>query len=87
MEKYTEESLRLMRDYYEDLPERSRRHYAATEARKLGPGGISYISGILRIDRKTIRKGIKELAGSCEELPKDRQRKVGGGRKKNDIRC
>ena len=86
MEKYTESSLQLMRDYYQCLPERSCRHYAAMEALKLGYGGINYIREVLKTDRETIRKGIKELKESGEELPKNRQRKAGGGRKKNGIR-
>ena len=86
MEKYTEGILQLMRDYYQCLPERSRRHYAAIESQKLGYGGINYISRALNIDRKTIRKGIKELSIPVEEHSTFRQRKSGGGRKKNGTR-
>jgi len=83
---YSEEILSQMRTYYSQLPERSRRHYASVEASKLGHGGISYISMQLCIDRKTILRGKKELADDFDLLPAGRQRKKGGGRKKNDRR-
>ncbi len=41
--------------------EKDRRLYAAAEALKLGYGGISYISGVLGCDKKTILRGILEL--------------------------
>lgn len=83
---YSESNVDLMRSYFQGLPERSRRHYAAIEARKLGYGGINYISRILKIDRKTIRKGLRELEGLSESIMVGRQRKEGGGRKKNGSR-
>jgi hypothetical protein len=79
---YTEEILQLMRDFFYKLPERSRRLYAALESLKLGHGGIIYISQILKIDRKTIRRGRKELEYLCGSVSDSRQRKAGGGRKK-----
>lgn len=83
---YTEEILDKMRDYLSGLPERSRRQYAALEAIKLGHGGISYMSNQLGIDRKTIQRGKKELSGQIDLVPAGRQRRIGGGRKKNDGR-
>jgi hypothetical protein len=50
-----------MRLFYSSLNERDSRRYAAIESLKLGYGGISYISGILGLDEKTIQKGIEEL--------------------------
>jgi hypothetical protein len=79
---YTEEVIHQMRFYLSTLPERFRRGYAALESRKLGFGGISSVSRILLMDRKTIRCGCFELDGLCERPPVHRQRKVGGGRKK-----
>jgi hypothetical protein len=79
---YSEEIIELMRDYVDQLPERPRRHYAAIEARKLGYGGISYVSELLDIDPKTIRRGCNELSGLRETVSGSRQRKPGGGRKK-----
>lgn len=43
------------------LNERDLRRYAAIEAIKLEHGGITYISKLLDIDSKTIRKGIREI--------------------------
>ena len=83
---YPEDVLSQMRKYHSQLPERSRRHYAAVEAAKLGHGGISYISAQLTVDRKTILRGKKELALGLEILPDGRQRMTGGGRKKNGRR-
>ena len=41
-----------------------------------------YVSEILKIDRKTVRRGRKEVLGIIESVSNSRQRKVGGGRKK-----
>ena len=73
-----------MQLHYSRLSEKDRRQYAALESLKLGRGGITYISNILGVDRKTILQGRKELTMELPEpLPQDRQRRVGGGRKKN----
>jgi hypothetical protein len=77
---FSEKSLMLMQLHYSRLPEKSRRQYAALESLKLGRGGTTYIGKALRVDRKTIQQGIKELQIFT---PSDRQRKIGGGRKKN----
>jgi len=79
---YSDEILDMMRNHISQLPERLRRQYAAIESRKLGYGGVSYISRALHIDRKTILLGRKELSGLCDNFPSNRQRKPGGGRKK-----
>jgi transposase len=63
------------------LNERQWRLYVATEARKIGVGGISQVARAAGVTRKTIRKGIQELeAGACYQ-PGERLRKPGGGRK------
>lgn len=80
---YPEEVLDKMRGYLSRLPERSRRQYAAIEAIKLGHGGVSYISHQLGIDRKTIQRGKEELSARVDLVPAGRQRRTGGGRKKN----
>lgn len=73
-----------MQLHYSRLSEKDRRQYAALESLKLGRGGITYISDILGIDRKTLLQGRKELTGDLPNpLPQNRQRRVGGGRKKN----
>lgn len=75
----------LMQLHYSRLSEKDRRHYAAIEAIKLGHGGTTYISKILAVDRNTIIEGKKELTAlACyEQIPPEKQRRPGGGRKKN----
>jgi len=62
------------------LNERSRRIWAATEAKSYGWGGVSAVNKATDIDHKTIRKGIKEL-GCSDRLDGERIRKSGSGRK------
>ena len=63
------------------LNERSRRMWAATEAKSFGWGGITTVSKGTGIDPKTIRKGILEL-DEKQRAPDNRIRRTGGGRKK-----
>ncbi len=66
------------------LNEFQRRHWAATEAMKLGRGGIAIISKALRISPNTIKRGIQEIeTGQTDSLSQEspRIRKPGGGRK------
>lgn len=66
------------------LNEFQRRLWAATEAMKLGWGGISIVSKALRISPNTIKRGIQEIAtGHADSLSNAnaRIRKPGGGRK------
>jgi hypothetical protein len=53
---------RAMQHVFHSLAERDRRLYAAVEAAKLGHGGIGYIAKLFGCDRKTIRRGLQELA-------------------------
>jgi hypothetical protein len=81
---FSEKTVLLMQLHYSRLSEKDRRQYAALESLKLGHGGISYISRILEVDRKTILQGRKELTSELpHSIPPGRQRKAGGGRKKN----
>jgi hypothetical protein len=66
------------------MNERERRLWAATEAMKLGRGGITIVSKALRMSRSTIRRGIEDLAAGPADAPAQangRVRKPGGGRK------
>lgn len=66
------------------LDERARRHWAATEARAYGWGGVSAVSGATGMSPNTIRKGLVELAqrdADPEAEVTSRLRKPGGGRK------
>ena len=62
------------------LNERDRRIYFATEALRLGHGGISIVSKISGISRVTISHGIEEVKRGTSLT--ERIRKAGGGRKK-----
>lgn len=83
-EEFPEKTILLMQLHYSRLSEKDRRQYAALESLKLGRGGITYISKVLGVDRKTILQGRKELTEELDVfiLP-GRQRRAGGGRKKN----
>ena len=61
--------------------ERSRRLWAATEARALGHGGIALVERATGISRSTIQRGMGELE-SGETVDPGRTRKPGGGRKR-----
>jgi len=63
------------------LTERSRRLWAATEARALGHGGIAMVERATGISRSTIVRGLRELE-SDQTLSPERTRRPGGGRKR-----
>jgi len=70
-----------------ELDERSRRVWAATEARIIGRGGVRAISRATGIAESTIRAGLREINARSERIIYDgsdksrRVRKKGGGRK------
>ena len=64
-----------------ELTERTRRLWAATEARALGHGGIAKVERATGVSRSTIARGLRELE-SGETLGPGRTRRTGGGRKK-----
>jgi hypothetical protein len=82
---YTSEVEHLMQLHFNRLSEKEKRHYAAIESQKLSYGGKTYISNLFGICRNRIEKGIKELKtlSLYNEIPLDKQRRPGGGRKKN----
>lgn len=65
------------------LNERTRRLWAASEARELGRGGITIVETATGMSHTTIRKGIRQLAEQPKEalLPANRSRCKGAGRK------
>lgn len=64
----------------EELDERGRRRWAATEAMAIGRGGIAAVTQATGLSDRTVRNGIAEVhAGAV--LPKGYQRANGGGRK------
>lgn len=82
---YEAETERLMRLHYSRLSEKDARHYAAIEAQKLGWGGKRYILNLLGLSSRTLYKGISELMNEDKyaQIPLGKQRRGGGGRKKN----
>ena len=64
----------------EDLDERGRRRWAATEAMALGRGGIVAVAAATGLSDRTVKNGIAELRDP-QPLSSGRQRRVGGGRK------
>src|SRR5712672_2086173 len=65
MEELSQEAqYQLMKGW---LNERQWRLYVATEARRIGSGGISQVAREAGVSRKTIRKGIRELAACRRE--------------------
>lgn len=80
MKKYPKEIEEQIEEFYKSLLEKDRRRYAGLEATKLGYGGVSYISEILKCDYGTVLKGQKEIKSGIDKNEK-RQRKEGGGRK------
>jgi len=67
------------------LDERARRHWAATEARAYGWGGVSAVSDATGMSPNTIRKGLAELVARESDPAAEvsaRLRKPGGGRKR-----
>jgi hypothetical protein len=67
-----------MRFTFSTLNERQRRLFAASEALKLGHGGIAYIAQLLDCHRRTIERGLNELRHPDSLLPAHRSRKKGG---------
>jgi hypothetical protein len=82
MKKYSQEIEKNMLLYYSSLGEKEKRHYSSIEAQKLGYGGKNYISKLLHISQKTIRKGDAELRDITlySSIPIGKQRRAGGGR-------
>jgi AraC-like DNA-binding protein len=64
-----------------DLDERGRRRWAATEAMAIGHGGIVAVAATTGLSDRTLRSGIEE-SRSATPLVSSRQRRVGGGRKR-----
>jgi hypothetical protein len=79
---YSKEIESEMVKFYNSLSEKDKRRYAAIEAKKLGHGGIKYISELFRCHRNTITGGKSELENKEVEKFNDKAiREKGGGRK------
>ena len=75
--KYPQPVEEAMRYTFSTLNERQRRLFAASEAVKLGHGGIAYIAQLLGCHRRTIERGLNELRHPDPPLPPHRARKKG----------
>jgi len=75
--RYSVEVERSMQALFASLAERDRRRYAATEALKLGHGGICYLASLFGCSERTIRRGVAELA-HLPQPPDGRVRRPGG---------
>lgn len=62
------------------LDEQQRRWFAAFEAQRLGYGGAQRLVEITGIDRHTILRGQRELAGGLADRPRQQVRRPGAGR-------
>ena len=62
------------------LDEQQRRWYVATEANRMGHGGLRWLSQITDMDEKTIQRGQQELAQELADRPTEQVRLPGGGR-------
>jgi hypothetical protein len=74
---FPEHVAQAMRLAYAHLGERPRRIYAATEALKLGHGGIARVAAILGCHRRTIERGLAELR-QPRPFPPDREHRKKG---------
>ena len=70
----------------DDLDERGRRRWAATEAIALGRGGIVAVAVATGLSDRTVKNGIQEIRGATR-IGSGRQRKRGGGRKPLEYHC
>ena len=77
MTPYPRPVAEAMRYTFSTLNERQRRLFAASEALKLGQGGIAYIAQLLDCHRRTIERGLNELRHPDPLLPPHRARKKG----------
>ncbi len=84
-EYYESDFVEKQLNYYRSLPEKQRRHFLAMEYERLGVGSKRYLAHVFKCDRKTINRGLKELAASNYAPDSARQRAVGGGRKKKKL--
>lgn len=53
--------MEYMKLFHENLGEKDQRHYAAVEAKKLGHGGVGYISKLFGVSVKTVTRGLEDL--------------------------
>lgn len=62
------------------LDEKQRRLVAGLLCNAAGRGGVTLLSRITGLDRKTVRRGRNELDNDLKDCPSDRVRREGAGR-------
>lgn len=72
---------RLMNLLLNRLDEDHRRWYVALESLKIGHGGDRHLARVTGMHVETIRRGRRELAHSLNDVPAERIRRRGGGRR------
>ena len=82
---YGDDFLTKQLAYYQNLPEKQRRHFLALEYERLGASSKRYLARVFGCARQTIRKGSRELAAQNYQVDYSRQRGAGGGRKKKKL--
>jgi hypothetical protein len=82
---YSTKEETMMQQFYHGLNEKEKRHYVAVESMKFGHGAQQYLCDLFGICHATIRRGVWELSDSAllGEISINKQRRSGGGRKKN----
>jgi hypothetical protein len=78
MNRYPVDTEQRMQVLYRSLSEKDRRRYAAIEAEKVGPGGLSYVSKLFGCDPETVKHGQEDLAQLPQDEAAGRVRKKGG---------
>jgi hypothetical protein len=63
-----------------ELDEKGRRLFAGLLAKQHGRGGIQLLALVTGLDRKTVRRGLREISQTGRSKSK-RIRRLGGGRK------
>ena len=85
MTPYPQETVEIMVKFYNTLSEKDKRRYAATEAVKLGHGGVCYIALTFGCARSTVHMGISELLSLEDSTGYHKHiRRPGAGRKRYD---
>jgi hypothetical protein len=67
------------------LDERRRRLLAGAEASSIGRGGISAVARALRMSRRTVQRGVEEMAAGEDNMPGRVRRPGGGGKQAKDV--
>lgn len=64
---------------FSQLDEKQRRLVAGLLSNAVGRGGVTVLSRITGLDRKTVRRGRDELDNGLQDCPADRVRREGAG--------